>query len=65
MPDALPYKAARKLTPLKTRAPYGFNKTIGTDHPLINLNENYFISKKTLTTVYIDSINPNENARIT
>jgi hypothetical protein len=33
--------------------------------PLINLNENYFISKKTLTTVYIDSINPNENAHIT
>lgn len=44
---------------------YGFTMTIGTAAPLTLLNENYFISKKTLTTVYIDSINPAENAHIT
>ena len=51
--------------PVYGSSPYGFTMTIGTDLPLINLNENYFISKKTLTTIYIDSINPNENAHIT
>jgi hypothetical protein len=38
---------------------------IGTQLPLIELDKNFFISKKTLTTIYIDSINPNENAHIT
>jgi hypothetical protein len=39
--------------------------SIGWQLPLISLNENYFISKKTLTTIYVDSINPNENAHLT
>jgi hypothetical protein len=51
--------------PVYGSSPYGFTMTIGTNLPLISLNENYFISKKTLTTIYIDSINPNENAHIT
>jgi hypothetical protein len=51
--------------PVYGSSPYGFTMTIGTDLPLISLNENYFISKKTLTNIYIDSINPNENAHIT
>lgn len=51
--------------PVYGSSPYGFTMTIGTSLPLISLNENYFISKKTLTTIYIDSINPNENAHIT
>ncbi len=51
--------------PVYGSSPYGFTMTIGTDLPLTSLNENYFISKKTLTTIYIDSINPNENAHIT
>ena len=51
--------------PIYGSSPYGFTITIGTSLPLISLNENYFISKKTLTTIYIDSINPNENAHIT
>ena len=51
--------------PIYGSSPYGFTMTIGTTLPLISLNENYFISKKTLTTVSIDSINPNENAHIT
>jgi len=50
--------------PVYGSSPYGFTMTIGTSLPLISLNENYFISKKTLTAVYIDSINPNENAHI-
>ena len=50
--------------PIYGSSPYGFTMTIGTSLPLISLNENYFISKKTLTTIYIDSINPNENAHI-
>jgi hypothetical protein len=51
--------------PVYGSSPYGFTMTIGTSLPLISLNENYFISKKTLTTIYVDSINPNENAHIT
>ncbi|MFL5742919.1 MAG: hypothetical protein ACJ75B_22055 [Flavisolibacter sp.] len=51
--------------PIYGSSPYGFTMTIGTSLPLTSLNENYFISKKTLTTIYIDSINPNENAHIT
>jgi hypothetical protein len=51
--------------PVYGSSPYGFTMTIGSSLPLISLNENYFISKKTLTTIYIDSINPNENAHIT
>jgi hypothetical protein len=51
--------------PVYGSSPYGFTMTIGTSLPLISLNENYFISKKTLTTIYIDSINPNENAHMT
>lgn len=51
--------------PVYGSSPYGFTMTIGTQLPLIELDKNYFISKKTLTTIYIDSINPNENAHIT
>lgn len=51
--------------PVYGSSPYGFTMNIGSSLPLISLNENYFISKKTLTTIYIDSINPNENAHIT
>jgi hypothetical protein len=51
--------------PVYGSSPYGFTMTIGSGLPLSSLNENYFISKKTLTTIYIDSINPNENAHIT
>lgn len=51
--------------PVYGSSPYGFSMTIGTQLPLIELDKNYFISKKTLTTIYIDSINPNENAHIT
>jgi hypothetical protein len=51
--------------PVYGSSPYGFTMTIGTQVPLTMLNENYFISKKTLTTIYIDSINPAENAHIT
>lgn len=51
--------------PVYGSSPYGFTMNIGTDLPLMELDKNYFISKKTLTTVYIDSINPNENAHIT
>ena len=51
--------------PVYGSSPYGFTMAIGTTLPLMSLNENYFISKKTLTTIYIDSINPNENAHIT
>ena len=51
--------------PVYGSSPYGFTMSIGTSLPLISLNTNYFISKKTLTTIYIDSINPNENAHIT
>jgi hypothetical protein len=51
--------------PVYGSSPYGFTMTIGSSLPLTSLNENYFISKKTLTTIYIDSINPNENAHIT
>jgi hypothetical protein len=50
--------------PVYGSSPYGFTMTIGTGLPLTMLNENYFISKKTLSTLYIDSINPNENAHI-
>jgi hypothetical protein len=50
--------------PVYGSSPYGFTMTIGTGLPLTLLNENYFISKKTLGTLYIDSINPNENAHI-
>lgn len=50
--------------PIYGSSPYGFTMSIGTQLPLISLNENYFISKKTLTTIYIDSINPNENAHL-
>jgi hypothetical protein len=48
--------------PVYGSSPYGFTMNIGYQLPLINLDKNYFISKKTLTTVYIDSVNPNENA---
>lgn len=51
--------------PVYGSSPYGFTMAIGTSLPLTSLNENYFISKKTLTTVYIASINPNENAHVT
>lgn len=51
--------------PVYGSSPYGFTMTIGSSLPLTSLNENYFISKKTLTTIYIDSINPSENAHIT
>jgi hypothetical protein len=51
--------------PVYGSSPYGFTMNIGTSLPLISLNENFFISKKTLTTIYIDSINPNENAHVT
>lgn len=51
--------------PVYGSSPYGFTMSIGTSLPLTSLNENFFISKKTLTTIYIDSINPNENAHIT
>jgi hypothetical protein len=51
--------------PVYGSSPYGFTMTIGTQLPLIELDKNFFISKKTLTTIYIDSINPNENAHIT
>lgn len=51
--------------PVYGSSPYGFTMTIGSGLPLTSLNENYFISKKTLTIIYIDSINPNENAHIT
>ena len=51
--------------PVYGSSPYGFTMTIGSTLPLTMLNENYFISKKTLTTISIDSINPNENAHIT
>jgi hypothetical protein len=51
--------------PIYGSSPYGFTMTIGTQLPLIELDKNFFISKKTLTTIYIDSINPNENAHIT
>jgi hypothetical protein len=51
--------------PVYGHSPYGFTMTIGTSLPLTSLNENYFISKKTLTTINIDSINPNENAHVT
>lgn len=50
--------------PVYGSSPYGFTMSIGSSLPLTNLNENYFISKKTLTTIYIDSINPNENAHV-
>lgn len=50
--------------PVYGSSPYGFTMNIGTGLPLTSLNENYFISKKTLTTIYIDSINPNENAHV-
>jgi hypothetical protein len=50
--------------PIYGSSPYGFTMTIGSGLPLTMLNENYFISKKTLTSIYIDSINPNENAHI-
>lgn len=50
--------------PVYGSSPYGFTMTIGTSVPLTLLNGNYFISKKTLTAVYIDSINPSENAHI-
>jgi hypothetical protein len=49
--------------PVYGSSPYGFTMTFGVV-PLTMLNENYFISKKTLSTIYIDSINPNENAHI-
>lgn len=51
--------------PVYGHSPYGFTMTIGSSLPLVSLNENYFISKKTLTTINIDSVNPNENAHIT
>ena len=51
--------------PVYGSSPYGFTMTIGAGLPLTMLNENYFISKKTLGAIYIDSINPNENAHIT
>lgn len=51
--------------PVYGYSPYGFTMSIGTSLPLTSLNTNYFISKKTLTTIYIDSVNPNENAHIT
>ena len=51
--------------PVYGSSPYGLTMTIGAGLPLTLLNENYFVSKKTLTTVSIDSVNPNENAHIT
>lgn len=51
--------------PIYGSSPYGFTMNIGTSVPLISLNGNYFISKKTLTTIFIDSINPSENAHVT
>jgi hypothetical protein len=49
--------------PVYGSSPYGFTMNFGI-LPLASLNENYFISKKTLTTIYIDSVNPNENAHL-
>lgn len=50
--------------PVYGSSPYGFTMSIGSEFPLMHLNENYFVSKKTLTTIYIDSVNPNENAHL-
>lgn len=49
--------------PVYGSSSYGFTMTFGMA-PLTMLNENFFISKKTLTTIYIDSVNPSENAHI-
>ena len=45
--------------------PDGFNIIIGSKRPLILMGKNLFIRKKTLTTVYLDSVNPAENAHMT
>jgi hypothetical protein len=51
--------------PIYGSSPDGFNISIGTTRPLILLSKNLFISKKTSTTFYLDSINPAEDAHAT
>lgn len=46
-------------------SPDGFDLLIGSKRPLLLLSKNLFISKKTLTTVYLDSVNPAEDAHMT
>jgi hypothetical protein len=51
--------------PIYGSSPDGFNIYIGTKRPLILLTKNLFISKKTTTNFYLDSVNPAENAHVT
>ncbi|TFF36115.1 hypothetical protein [Mucilaginibacter psychrotolerans] len=46
-------------------SPYGFNILLGTKKPLSLLSKNLFISKKTTTNLYVDSVNPAEDTHVT
>jgi hypothetical protein len=51
--------------PFYGSSPDGFNIYVGTKRPLSLLSKNLFISKKTTTNFYLDSVNPSENAHAT
>ena len=51
--------------PIYGSSPDGFNIYMGTAKPLSMLSKNLFISKKTTTNFYLDSVNPAENAHAT
>ncbi len=51
--------------PIYGSSPDGFNVYLGTSRPLSLLSKNLFISKKTTTNFYLDSVNPTENGHVT
>ena len=51
--------------PIYGSSPDGFNISFGTARPLSLLGKNLFISKKTTTNFYLDSVNPAENTHVT
>ncbi len=50
--------------PIYGSSPDGFNISFGTARPLSLLGKNLFISKKTTTNFYLDSVNPAENTHV-
>ena len=46
-------------------SPYGFNILLGAKKPLSLLSKNLFISKKTTTNLFVDSVNPTEDTHVT
>ena len=51
--------------PIYGTSPDGFNISLGITRPLSLLGKNLFISKKTTTNFYLNSVNPTEDTHIT